>query len=96
MTAEEAEKMNGTTSQLTEAGDATGAIAAVLDRLKETSSGLVNRGAEMLNRFIESIAIFIVTTCIMPLLVLVLLLWLVNKLTGISIDYTVFRRRRRL
>jgi uncharacterized protein HemY len=50
----------------------------------------------MLNRFIESIAIFIVTTCIMPLLVLVLLLWLVNKLTGISIDYTVFRRRRRL
>lgn len=93
MTAEEAEKMNGTTSQLTEAGDA---IAAVLDRLKETSSGLVNRGAEMLNRFIESIAIFIVTTCIMPLLVLVLLLWLVNKLTGISIDYTVFRRRRRL
>ncbi len=96
MTAEEAEKMNGTTSQLTEAGDASGAIAAVLDRLKETSSGLVNRGAEMLNRFIESIAIFIVTTCIMPLLVLVLLLWLVNKLTGISIDYTVFRRRRRL
>ena len=96
MTAEEAEKMNGTTSQLTEAGDAGGAIAAVLDRLKETSSGLVNRGAEMLNRFIESIAIFIVTTCIMPLLVLVLLLWLVNKLTGISIDYTVFRRRRRL
>jgi hypothetical protein len=45
MTAEEAEKMNGTTSQLTEAGDAGGAIAAVLDRMKETSSGLVNRGA---------------------------------------------------
>ena len=94
MTAEEAEKLNETTSQLTEADEAQNPIAAVLNRLKETSSGLVNKGAQMLNHFIESIAIFIVTTCVMPLLVLVLILWLVNKLTGISIDYTRFRRRR--
>lgn len=93
MTAAEAEEMNNTTSQLTEADESHNPISAILDRLRETSSGLVNKAAQMLNRFIESIAIFIVTTCVMPLLVLVFILWLVNKLTGIKIDYPRFRKK---
>lgn len=93
-TASDAAEMNEETSQLSEADEEKNPVASILERLKETTSGLVDRATKMLNRYIESIAIMLVTTCVIPILSVVLILWLVNKLTGIKIDYPHPRKKK--
>lgn len=79
-----AEEFTEETSQLSEATDA-GLIASILSHLSETASSLSDKAADIMNRFIESLAIMIVTSCIIPVLVLLFFIWLIKILTGIVI-----------
>ena len=40
----------------------------------------------VLNNFIEALAILLVTSCLIPLLVLIFFVWLVKMLLGLNID----------
>lgn len=55
----------------------------------ETVKGKVSDGAvefqNSLNKMIEGVAVMIVTTCIIPLCVLILFLWIVKNVTGLKI-----------
>lgn len=55
----------------------------------ETVKGKVSDGAvefqNSLNKMIEGVAVMIVTTCIIPLCVLILFLWIVKNVTGLNI-----------
>ena len=46
---------------------------------------MLDQGAQIINRFVESIAVFIVTSCIIPILVLAFVLWLIKLLFGVKI-----------
>ncbi|MGX8721408.1 MAG: hypothetical protein ACSW79_09945, partial [Eubacteriales bacterium] len=65
-----AEDLAEDTALLSEAGEDQGAFQRILNALSESTSSLVDRAGEILNRFIESLAIMIVTSCLIPLLVL--------------------------
>lgn len=95
--ASEAEEISQTTDQLSDANGSQNVISSILGKLKESTSGLVEKAAQMLNRFMESIAVMIVTTCVIPLLVLALILWLANKLFdfGLNVPPPGRGRRRR-
>lgn len=80
-----AEQFTDDTAELSEAGDDKGLIASALRRLSETASGLADRAAELLNRFVESLAVMIVTSCIMPILALVFFVWVIKMLTGLKL-----------
>ena len=45
-------------------------------------SGLLDKGEALLNHFIETIAVMMVTSCVIPVVILVFLLWLVKVLFG--------------
>lgn len=95
MTASDAEKMTETTSLLSEADETHNPITAILNKIQETTSGILKKCTDMLNRFIESIAIFIVTTCVIPLLVLALIIWIANKLFGTAFKFPDLRKNRK-
>ena len=61
------------------------AIQRIWGYLSESASSFAERGAEILNRFIESLAVMIVTSCVIPLLVLFFSLWIINQVFGFSI-----------
>ena len=61
------------------------AIQRIWSALSESASSLAERGAEILNRFIESLAVMIVTSCVIPILVLLFSLWIINQVFGFSI-----------
>lgn len=82
----EAGDMGEKSSQLSGAEDRNG-LLTLLRGWKDSVSSFLDRGAQIINRFVESIAVFIVTSCVMPLLVLALILWLVKILFGIQIDF---------
>ncbi|MBR4473824.1 MAG: hypothetical protein IKS55_09305 [Oscillospiraceae bacterium] len=88
-----AEELAEDTALLSEAGEDQNAIQKVLGVLSESTTSLAERGGEILNRFIESLAVMIVTSCLIPLLVLFFSVWLVNQILGINISVRFPRRR---
>lgn len=84
MTVSETEQLNSETSALSEADGDEGLIARIMERLSETATGLADKAAKLLNRYVESLAVLIVTACIIPLLALAFFLWLLKLLTGVN------------
>ena len=87
-----AEELAEDANQLEQDEENQNAIQRVWSALTDSAANLADRGAEILNRFIESLAVMIVTSCIIPILVLVFSLWIINQIFGISIP----TRRARL
>ena len=88
-------QMDDQSTQISEAGGDKSKIASLFTGWKETISGFINKGAQIVNQLVESIAVFVVTTCVIPLLVLVFILWLVKVLFGVAIAYPNPRRWRK-
>lgn len=78
------EQFTDETGELADAGENQSRIAAILDRLQQSANDLSDRAAKILNRFIEALAVMIVTSCIIPLLVLVFFVWLIKVLAGVE------------
>ena len=79
-----AEQLSSDTSELADAEDE-GVIRSILNRLSENVTSLSDRAARILNRFVESLAVLIVTSCVIPLLVLAFFIWLIRLVTGIQV-----------
>ena len=45
-----------------------------------------DRAADTLNRFLQSLAVTIVTSCLIPVLVLLFFLWIIRQLTGVDLS----------
>lgn len=69
-----------------------GALTAV----PETIAGLTDAARNSLNRFIEALAVMIVTSCVIPILVLLFFLWLARIVLGVNIEIPQMGRRRHL
>ena len=88
-----AEELNEDTSVLLEAAEDQGLISSILDRLSESAESLTSRAADILNRFIETLAVMIVTSCVIPILVLLFMLWIIKLLTGIKLPAPLPRQQ---
>ena len=84
-TISQAESLTEETAQLEEANGDQNALQSIFGRLKSSTSDLAERGAKLINRFIESMAIMTVTSCLIPLAVLMLSLWIIKQLLGVDI-----------
>lgn len=88
-----AEKLSDETAALTDAAEDAGTVSAILSSLSETVGGLTDKAAQILNRFVETLAVLIVTSCIIPILVLLFFLWLIKKLSGLDLRQELGRRK---
>lgn len=53
-----------------------------LEKIKGGVTGLIEKGEELLNKFIETIAVMLVTSCVLPVAVLLFIIWLLKMLLG--------------
>ena len=91
-TVDAAEDLTEKTAPLAEAEEDKGLIASVLDRIRETAGTLTDKAADTLNRFVETMAVMIVTSCVIPLLVIVFFLWVIKQLTGLDLSARLRKR----
>ena len=90
-----AEELSDETAALAEAEE-TNVLSSLLNKLTDTRESLTEQASAVLNRFVESLAVMIVTSCVIPILVLLFFIWLVRQFTGIDFrDLRVFRPRPR-
>ena len=80
-----AEELAEDAGRMEEEESSQNALQRAWNSITEGASDLTKQGAEILNRFIESLAVMIVTSCIIPLLVLIFSLWLINQILGVKV-----------
>jgi hypothetical protein len=90
-----AETLSDETAPLADAAGDKGLVAAILDRLSETATSLTDKAVDTVNRFVETMAVMIVTSCVIPLLVLLFFLWVIKQLTGVDLSAAWPRPRGR-
>ena len=90
-----AEELSDETAALAESEE-TNVLSSLLNKLTDTRESLTEQASAVLNRFVESLAVMIVTSCVIPILVLLFFVWLVRQFTGIDFrDLRDFRPRPR-
>ncbi len=90
-----AEELTEETNELVDANEDGGVLSNILGRLSETAETLTKKASNILNRFVETLAVMIVTSCIIPLLVLLFFFWVFNKISGVDLLDRGFRREER-
>ena len=60
-------------------------IKGVISKIKGGFSGILKKMESSLNNFIEALAVMIVTSCVIPILVLMFFVWLVKTLLNVEI-----------
>lgn len=63
------------------------------DKVKDKASDWVDRGQNMLNRLVDAIAVLIITSCVIPLLVLGGFLWLFKYIFGIKVSVSDMQKK---
>ena len=89
-----AETLSEETAPLADAAEDRGLIQSILERLSETTTTLTDKAVDAVNRFVETLAVMIVTSCVIPLLVLLFFLWVIKQLTGLDLSPSLPLRRR--
>lgn len=64
----------------------------IKDGVTDGVSSVKEQAANMLNRFVDALAILIVTSCLMPILILLVFVWVIKLLFGINIDTSKLTR----
>lgn len=67
----------------------TGAISKVTDAISNAVTGIVDKGETFLNTVTQSLAILIVTSCVIPLLIVFLFLKLIKYTIGLDLTGSV-------
>ncbi len=60
-------------------------LGNMLDKVKNSVANAGEKAKEILNKFIDAIAIFIITCCVIPIIVVLFMVWFVNSLFSLTI-----------
>ena len=66
-------------------GFLSGLFSKVTEGISQAARDLTDRVSQMLNRFLEALAVTLVTSCLIPILVLLFFVWLVKFIWGIDL-----------
>ena len=103
-TIEEAKNIEGETSNVTEGvteeenedeswwGTITSKVEEGIASIGNTVSGWVEKGKSMLSKFIDAIAVLLITSCIIPIAVLIFFVWIAKIIFGINISSTSIKK----
>lgn len=80
---EQIQENNGEQSE-SDTDDGNGVISGILSGIKNGVSDISDKIETVLNNFIEALAVMLVTSCVIPVLVLVFFFWLAKNMLGVE------------
>ena len=96
---------NASSEEQEDEGFLSGILSAVTDGVSNVISGITEKAGELVNSFIEALAVMLVTCCVIPILVLLPFVWFAKILLAVDIPIhygkihnnfksTVFRKKK--
>lgn len=77
-----------TTGQLEAEGEEdAGGLRGIINGVRDTVSGAGEQIKSVLNNFLDALAVMIVTSCLIPILVMVFFIWLVKLIIGSDLEF---------
>lgn len=67
-----------------------------VSNLGENVSELVNKGEKELSKFIDAIAVLLITSCVIPIIVLIFLVWIVKIIFGVKISIPNINKKKKI
>ena len=67
-----------------------------ISNLGENVSELVNKGEKELSKFIDAIAVLLITSCVIPIIVLIFLVWIVKIIFGVKISVPDISKNKKI
>ncbi len=61
-------------------------LSSLFSKVKDGITGITQRVENILNNFIEALAVMLVTSCVIPIVVLLFFIWLIKLVLGVNID----------
>lgn len=93
---DEIEQTAESTEESQDKGLLSGLISKVTDSISNAVTGVSQKMENVLNNFIEALAVMLVTSCIIPILVILFFVWLIKLALGVNVDlrreYAIFKR----
>lgn len=83
------ETLTEKTDEFSNANEDEAAMASVWERISETAGSLADKAARILNRFVETLAVFIVTSCVIPVLTMIFFLWIIKVFANLDSKQTI-------
>ena len=80
-----AEEIGSQSEIISKEEESKGPLDKIVSGITQAASALTEKASRILKEFVESLAVLIVTACIVPLVVLALSLWAVAQLMGIDV-----------
>ena len=77
-----------TAEELEESAEEEESSTGIFSKIKDGVSGITEQAEQMLNQFLESLAIMLVTSCIIPILVILFFVWIIKMLFGANLNLT--------
>lgn len=77
-----------TADQISIANEDEGAISRFITWIENAAGTIVDYVTNLLSKFIEAVAVMLVTSCVIPVLVLLFFAWLIKMLFGVDISLT--------
>ncbi len=68
-------------------------LKAGVSNIGDNISELVKKGEKALSNFIDAIAILLITSCVIPIIVLIFLMWIIKMIFGINISLPNNKKR---
>lgn len=78
-----------TATQTEEVDEEASGLAILLSKFTNNVEKLTETAKNMLNNFIDAIALMIITSCVMPIVVVLFGLWIIKLMFGVNIDAPV-------
>ena len=78
---------NATILAESESKDDKNLFSKIFSSVSETFTAAIESVKNILNNFIEAVAIMLITSCVIPVLMLVVFAWLMNTLAGLNITF---------
>lgn len=69
-----------------------GFFSSITDKIKDTTTGTIEWAEEKLNDLVEALSIMLVTTCAIPLLIILFYIWLCKIVLGLEIAIPTHHR----
>lgn len=76
--------------------DEKGFLDNLVSTVKGGVSGIIDKMEKILINFIESLAVMLVTACVIPILVLVFFVWLIKTILGVNINIEMKNMKKRI
>ena len=80
------EQLTEESNLLSESNSEQNLIEQAISSISQSATALAKKASTALTNFTEMLAVFVVTSCIIPVLVLVLFIWLIKMVTGLDIS----------